>query len=109
MKSLYNYITNTSEIADMSQVDDVWCKHIPSKVSLMVWRLLHNRLPTKQNLVQRGVLLPTYGTCVAGCDDIESATHLILHCNTFSVLWTLVRSWIGIFSIPSDELRHHFT
>jgi len=22
--------------------------------------------------------------CVAGCDDIESATHLFLHCNTFS-------------------------
>jgi hypothetical protein len=54
VKSLYNYITNTCEIVDRSQVDDVWYKHIPSKVSLMVWRLLRNRLPIKQNLVQRG-------------------------------------------------------
>jgi len=105
----YNYITNTCEVADRSQVDDVWCKHIFSKVSLMVWRLLSNRLPTKQNLVKRGIFLLTDGTCVTGCDDIESATHLFLHCNTFSVLWTLVRSWLGIFSVPSGEFRHHFT
>lgn len=74
----------------------------------MVWCLLRNWLPTKQNLVQRDILLPTDGTCVAGCDDIESTTHLFLHCNTFSDLWSNVRSWLGIYLVPPCELRHHF-
>ena len=108
VKSLYHYITDTCEIADKSQVDDVWCKCIPLKVSVMVWRFLRNHLPTKQNLVQRGILLPTDGTCVAGCDDMESATQLFLHCNTFSALWSKMLSWLGIYSVPSGELRHHF-
>jgi len=108
MKSSYCDITITGDIADISQVDDVWFKHIPSKVSILVWRLLHNRLPTKENLVQRGILLSTEGTCVAGCDDIESATRLFLHCNIFSVLWSNVRTRLGIYLVPSRELRHHF-
>lgn len=31
----------------------VWHKEVPSKVSCLVWRTLHNRLPTKDNLVRR--------------------------------------------------------
>ena len=77
-------------------------------VSLLVWCFLLNRLPTKDNLVRRGILIPTDGVCVAGCDDIESATHLFLHCNTFNHLWSSVRMWLGISSVPSGELRHHF-
>jgi len=75
----------------------------------MVWHLLRNRLPTRDNLVQRGILLPTDGTCVTGCDVLESTTHLFLHCDTFSELWSSVRFWLGIYSVPSGELRHHFT
>jgi len=108
VKSLYHYIIDSGKIADRSQVHDVWCKYIPLKVLVMVWRLLCNRLPTKQNLVQRGILLPTDGMCVAGCDDMESATHLFLHCTTFSDLWSNVLSWLGNYSVPPGELRHHF-
>lgn len=34
----------------------VWHKMVPSKVLCLTWRLFHNRLPTKRNLVRRGVL-----------------------------------------------------
>jgi len=68
VKAAYRFIADTDAMADRSQVDDVWSKHIPSKVSLLGWRLLRNRLPTKDNLVQRGILIPTDGMCVAGCN-----------------------------------------
>jgi len=109
VKAAYRYITTTGENTDRSQVADVWVKHIPSKVSIMVWRLLCNRLPTRDNLVHQGILLPTDGMYVAGCDVLESATHLFLHCDISSELWSSVRSWLGIYSVPSGELRHHFT
>jgi hypothetical protein len=77
-------------------------------VSILVWRLLRNRLPTKDNMVHRGILLPTDAACVAGCDHIESATHLFLHCNAFSNLWSQVWNWLGISLVSSGELRLHF-
>ncbi|RHN55201.1 putative reverse transcriptase zinc-binding domain-containing protein [Medicago truncatula] len=84
-----DYVAVTQgEISDRSLVDDVWHKNIPSKVSLLLWRLLRNRLPTKDNLVHRGILLPTDATCVAGCDHIESATYLrIIWFATVWVIW----------------------
>ena len=86
VKAAYRYITDTCVIADRSQVHDVWLKHVPTKVSLLGWRLLHNRLPTKDNLVQRGILIPTEDVCVAGCNVSETAFHLFLHCNIFGAL-----------------------
>jgi len=56
----------------------------------LVWRLLCNRLPTKDNLVRQGVLLSIDPACVGGYDHIESATHLFLHCNVFGLLWSFV-------------------
>ena len=46
--------------------------------------------------------------CVTGCNVIESATHLFLHCNTFSALWSYVQTWLGIYSVFPGELRRHF-
>lgn len=30
----------------------IWHKVMPSKVSYLVWRMFHNRLPTKENLAR---------------------------------------------------------
>jgi hypothetical protein len=35
---------------------EVWNALIPSKLSIMVWRFLQNRLPTKENLTKRGLV-----------------------------------------------------
>jgi len=108
VKALYRYITSTCHISDKSLVDDVWHKHILSKVSVLVCRLLRNRLPTKDNMVHRGILLSTNAACVGGCVDFEFATHLFLHCNVFGSLWSLVRNWLGISSVPFGDPRSHF-
>jgi hypothetical protein len=34
---------------------DVWNNLIPSNMSTLAWRLLHKRLPTKENLLKRGM------------------------------------------------------
>jgi hypothetical protein len=76
--------------------------------SLLGWRLLRNRLPTKDNLVQRGILIPSDGICVAGCNVSETTSHLFLHCNIYGALWYNVQTWLGIYLVPPGELRHHF-
>ncbi|GAU32659.1 hypothetical protein TSUD_218360 [Trifolium subterraneum] len=54
----------------------IWHKQVPSKVSICAWRLLPDRLPTRANLVSRGIISPEAHFCVSGCGGIESAQHI---------------------------------
>jgi len=67
-------------------LDNVWHKQVPLKVFICVWRLLRNRLPTKDNLVRREIISQEAHYCVSGCGKVESAQHLFLHCALFSSL-----------------------
>jgi hypothetical protein len=88
--------------------DLMWHKQLPLKVSIFVCRLLRNRLPTKTNLVTRGIISPEHHFCMAGCGGIESAQHLFLSCSTFGSLWPLVRSWIDFSAVGAQTIFDHF-
>jgi len=87
VRGAYHVLTAQTDPPDVGMNDFVWHKQVPLKVSILAWRLLWNRLPTKLNLVQRGLLAVDAATCIAGCGYDESTTHLFLHSDTFSLLW----------------------
>jgi len=107
----YQYLTTSVDHAYRFLSDMVWLKQVPLKVSVFVWRLLHNRLPTKDNLLRRRVLHLDDTTCVGGCDSQETAVHFLFRCDIFGSLWHLIYQWLGISFIPprsvADHL-HHF-
>lgn len=72
-----------------------WHKQTPLKVSIFSWRLLRNRLPSKDNLVARAIIPLETQHCVIGCGDTETAQHLIISCPRFGSLRGLVRAWLG--------------
>ncbi|GAU37762.1 hypothetical protein TSUD_102790 [Trifolium subterraneum] len=86
----------------------IWHSQVPLKVSILAWRLLRDRLPTKANLITRGCLSSVVHHCVSGCGEVESAQHLFLSCNTFGSLWSLVSSWIGSSMVTAQILPDHF-
>ncbi|PNX67589.1 70 kDa peptidyl-prolyl isomerase, partial [Trifolium pratense] len=92
----YQLLTSRDSITIDVVADLIWHPQVPLKVSILAWRLLRDRLPTKVNLVTRGVLSPTAQCCVFGCGEAESAHHLFISRSTVGSLWDLVRSWIGI-------------
>jgi len=108
VRGTYHFLTTSGTGVDRSRVDDVWHRSIPSKVSLFVWRLLRDRLPTKNNLARRRVLQPTDTACSAGCGESETAFHLFLGCDIYSSLWLLVLHWLSISSALPGEIRHHY-
>jgi len=108
VRGTYHYFTKIVGTMDRSRVDDVWLKQTPSKVSLLVWHLLRNRLPAKDNLAQQGVLASTDMACSAGRDTTETITHLFLHCTISSDLWSKVQNWLGISLVLSGDMRQHF-
>ncbi|GAU51257.1 hypothetical protein TSUD_98780 [Trifolium subterraneum] len=108
VRGAYQILT-TQVSATMDDAEKlIWHSQVPLKVSFFVWRLLRDRLPTKANLVTRGILSPTAHLCVSGCGTVETAHHLFISCSVFGSLWELVRSWIGITSVDPTSVRDHF-
>jgi hypothetical protein len=94
---------------DRTLVDDVWHGYISAKVPLFVWRLLRNRLPTKDNLMRRRVIQATDTACAYGCGDSESANHLLLECEIPNMVWLHMRNWIGLPTVYPCQVREHYT
>lgn len=108
VKGTYHFITTFDDVVDMNLVDNVWHKNIPLKVSVFAWCLLRNKIPTKDNLARRRVLLPNDTTCVVGCDIQETTNCLFLGCGLSNLVWLLLRNWLCISSAVPRVLRGHF-
>ena len=111
MSSVYQQLTTQAEAEppDVTTGDLIWHKQVPLKVSIFAWQLLRDRLPTKNNLLRRGVIDAEAVMCVTGCGLEESAPHLFIHCPTFGTLWQHIRSWIGMSGVDPLTIDDHFT
>ena len=88
MKGAYHILTTPVTTIDVDATRDlVWHKQVLLKASLVAWRLLKDRLPTKTNLQHRGLLQVDAIRCVSGCGTEESASHLFIHSKEFGSLW----------------------
>jgi len=87
--------------------DAAWLNFVSLKVSVFVWRLLRNRLPTKDNLLRRRVLHHDDILCVGGCGCPETTVHLFFQCDLFSSLWHPVFQWISITFTPLESVCEH--
>ncbi|KAK2416292.1 hypothetical protein QL285_038696 [Trifolium repens] len=104
----YQILTSQDPVILREAEDLIRHRQVPLKLSILAWRLLRDRLPTKANLVSRGILAPDLRVCVTGCGGIETTQHLFLSCSTFGSLWALVRSWIGFSVVDASSLTDHF-
>lgn len=68
---------------------------------------IHNRLPNKDNLVRRGVIVQDSNKCKGGCDMVETDSLLFFECPIFAGLWYHVIRWFGLLSVlPTDGWEH---
>jgi len=86
VRSAYNSITSQGTVENPETIPSVWHKDVPLKVLLFMWRMLRDRLPTKNNLHRCRVLDFDDQFCVGGCGSAETSTHLFLHCVHFSLV-----------------------
>ncbi|GAU29128.1 hypothetical protein TSUD_58940 [Trifolium subterraneum] len=99
VRGAYQLLTSHDSVTLGEAETIIWHKQVPLKVSICAWRLLRDRLPTRTNLVSRGIISPEAHFCVSGCGGIESTQHLFFTCGTFGSLWSAVRLWIGFSSV----------
>jgi hypothetical protein len=108
VRGAYHVLTSMTPLHDDAAEHLVWHKQVPLKVSIVAWRLLKDRLPTKLNLQRRGIVQVADNLCISGCGNAESAVHLFLHCQVFGSLWNRIRSWIGVSGVDTNNIREHF-
>ncbi|GJT66397.1 RNA-directed DNA polymerase, eukaryota [Tanacetum coccineum] len=73
-------------------IDTRWVKYIPIKINVFAWRVRLDRLPTRVNLLRRGVVLesslcPMYGLLP---EDIQ---HVIFRCDIAQAIFRKICRW----------------
>jgi hypothetical protein len=53
---VYQLMTSQDSVTLDAAEDLIWHAPVPLKVSIFAWRLLRDKLPTKANLVSRGII-----------------------------------------------------
>jgi hypothetical protein len=87
----------------------MWKNNVPSKVSIFGWRLLLEKLPTRESLFSKGVITNVLDSCcVFCCNQVESIDHVFLHCQVSNSIWLLIFKWMGVSPIMNANVQQHF-
>ncbi|KAJ9549852.1 hypothetical protein OSB04_022395 [Centaurea solstitialis] len=93
VRSLRNIIDNVSN-SPFAGIT-FWNKWLPPRVNCFVWRLLKKRIPTKPNLMTRGINLPS-DLCPLCNMEKETEVHLFFSCPKVIDVWIWVSNWCGV-------------
>ena len=108
VRGVYDMLTSQEQPQLHPNMELIWHKQVPLKVFILAWLLMRDRLPTKNNLANRGFIPLEARLCVTGCRHVEDVNDLFLSCPTFGALWPLVRAWLGVVRVDSQETSDHF-
>ncbi|MCI01379.1 hypothetical protein A2U01_0022404 [Trifolium medium] len=76
---------------DLLKFADTWNTYAPMKMATTILRKFQNKIPTKDNLPKRGVLIKLQANCASyGCGVIESRA---LHIFSLNVTYTCRSAW----------------
>jgi len=72
-----------------------------------VWRVLLNKVPTKDNLVHRrvGICNTLYELCNQNEKNVK---HLFVGCPISKLVWDMCDRWVGICFVHHNQLRTNF-
>ncbi|CAI9300972.1 unnamed protein product [Lactuca saligna] len=68
-----------------------WNNRVPKKVNILAWRVAHGRIPTRANLLKRGI--GTNPMCILCEQETETEEHLFLNCIISVEVWNSLKTW----------------
>jgi hypothetical protein len=85
--------------------EQLWKSPAPSKIIVFSWQVLHNRIPTRDNLMRRGIIQGDNSTDCVLCTGLrESTIHLLLHCGYAGRVWVEIFRWLGVILVMPATL-----
>ncbi|GKV16172.1 hypothetical protein SLEP1_g26854 [Rubroshorea leprosula] len=97
-KSAYSILMKEGrEAMEITTFSRIWNSVLPSKISAFNWQLLLDRIPTKMNLLTKGIIKDTQDCKCGICGEVEEDTkHLFLECSMGRWIWMACAKWWGI-------------
>ena len=93
LKCAYDYKSSPSQPVHWGKL--IWNISIPPSKSLFFWRVIHNKIPTDDNLIARGQHLTSI--CNLCLKHSESSHHLMFECSFAYNIWR----WLSFtLSVP---------
>ncbi|GAU27676.1 hypothetical protein TSUD_126220 [Trifolium subterraneum] len=100
VRGAYHLLTEQEAVPLDAVAGLIWHSQVPLKVSVLAWRLLRDQLPTKANLISRGILPSAAHLCVSGYGERrlfliilssslvpQEGLELVVHlCNSYDLL-----------------------
>ncbi|GKV39118.1 hypothetical protein SLEP1_g46930 [Rubroshorea leprosula] len=105
VKIAYDFLATSEGVLENQMCKLIWCRLVPSKVAFFGWRLCLDRLPTKDNLQKRGIVLQEgflYDFCKG---KVEEVNHLFCLCYNAWLACTQVLRWWGLESVFPNTVR----
>jgi len=107
-RTAYNLLREEAVVGRQEDYfDKLWKIKIPARIAVFAWRLIRDRLPTRQNLRRRQVQL-TDLQCHFCRNSKEGASHLFFHCCKIQPIWWDTLSWLQIKGVFPFSLKQHF-
>lgn len=72
-----------------------WRTYLPRKVNIFYRRTRLNRLPTRINLDDKGIDIPSI-VCGICNEDIDEISHIFISCKVAVELWRYFGKWCGV-------------
>jgi hypothetical protein len=73
VRGAYKVLTDVGFHGVEASSDLIWHKQVSLNVFVLAWRLLRNRLPTKDNLTTRNIIYHDSQVCMTGCGGFETS------------------------------------
>ncbi|GLT97294.1 hypothetical protein SLE2022_148670 [Rubroshorea leprosula] len=74
-----------------------WNVFIPSEIAAFSWQVLQDKIPTKLNLLKRGIIRDIGECkCVFCGVALEDTSHLFIHCKVAYSIWNACFKWWGV-------------
>jgi hypothetical protein len=114
VKTAYNSLLHRLDVPELDTamvhaLKLLWINNVPSKVSIFGWRLLLEKLPTKDALYNKGIITNNQERrCVLCLREYEDINHIFFNCSVSIEVWSNIFRWLRLNLIHFVNICNHF-
>ena len=107
VKSAYTKLPNTFIREHFNMFKLFWSIRALPSAQCFAWRVILNRVATKDNLRRRGTTLQDTFCALCGLEE-EIVSHLSFTCNIANKVWNICNRWVGVSTTHHNQSCVHF-
>ncbi|XP_057452110.1 uncharacterized protein LOC130743913 [Lotus japonicus] len=108
VNSSYCFLQEHANVEGDPAFQLLWSVPAPSNPKALAWRVLWDRVQTRDNLRKRGVIGGGVASLCPLCEfEVETSSHLFFLCPATVQIWYACFGWLGISTalVPSSRLH----